>query len=367
MNSEKETQLLELKTGGQMEVMKSGVCLDVDAKDQLQLVNGKVGKRFVEVLPDTGCTGVLIKRDLVNQGKLTGEKGYVTTFDKTFLIRAPIAKIKVDTQYYAGEVEALCVHEPVAELIIGNITGAREADNPDPEWKLAAAAITRAQARQGDNVKALNVKEISSRFSVSREELCKLPSEDDNLKSFSKKKDLTKHGEFEVKFEKRQGILYRFRRRIDGLGETWKQIMVPKSLRICVMEVTHDLIFGGHLGVKKTKNRIQTNFYWPRMHNDLSGFCRSCDVCQKTVNKGTVARAPLGEMPLIDTPFKRVAVDLVGPITPASERGHRYILTLVDYATRYPEAVPLKNIDTETVAEALLDIYSRLSEFQRKS
>ena len=35
MNSEKETQLLELKLGGQMEVMKSGVRLDVDAKDKL--------------------------------------------------------------------------------------------------------------------------------------------------------------------------------------------------------------------------------------------------------------------------------------------------------------------------------------------
>ena len=67
MNSEKETQLLELKPGGQMEVMKSGVCLDVDAKDKLQLVNGKIGERYVEVLRDTGCTGVLIKRDLVNQ------------------------------------------------------------------------------------------------------------------------------------------------------------------------------------------------------------------------------------------------------------------------------------------------------------
>ena len=53
-------------------------------------------------------------------------------------------------------------------------------------------------------------------------------------------------------------------------------------------------------------------------------------------------------------------MDLVGPITPASERGHRCILTLVDYATRYPEAVPLKNIDTETVAEALLDMHRRL-------
>ena len=37
-----------------------------------------------------------------------------------------------------------------------------------------------------------------------------------------------------------------------------------------------------------------------------------------------------------------------------------YILTLVDFSTRYSEAVPLRNIDTETVAEALVDIFSHL-------
>ena len=65
-------------------------------------------------------------------------------------------------------------------------------------------------------------------------------------------------------------------------------------------------------------------------------------------------------MPLIDKPFKRVAIDLVGPIGRLSEDGHRYILTLVDFATRYPEAVPLKTIDTKTVAGALVDIVSSL-------
>ena len=53
-------------------------------------------------------------------------------------------------------------------------------------------------------------------------------------------------------------------------------------------------------------------------------------------------------------------MDLIGPIDPPSEAGHHYILTLVDYATRYPEAFPLKRIDAETVAEALVDIYSCL-------
>ena len=126
------------------------------------------------------------------------------------------------------------------------------------------------------------------------------------------------------------------------------------------MGVAYDSLFGGHLGVRKTEDRIQTNFFWPDLHEDVTGCCRFCDVCQKTVARGSVPCAPLGDMLLIDQPFKRVTIDLVGPIAPASDKEHRYILTLMDYATRYPEAVPLKNIDPETVAEALLDMYSRV-------
>ena len=38
----------------------------------------------------------------------------------------------------------------------------------------------------------------------------------------------------------------------------------------------------------------------------------------------------------------------------------RYILRVVDCATRYPEAVPLEKIDTESIAEALIGIFSRV-------
>ncbi len=62
----------------------------------------------------------------------------------------------------------------------------------------------------------------------------------------------------------------------------------------------------------------------------------------------------------MDTPFKRVAVDIVGPIHPASEKGNRFILTMIDYATRYPEAVALPHIDTERVAEAMVDMFSHV-------
>ena len=102
------------------------------------------------------------------------------------------------------------------------------------------------------------------------------------------------------------------------------------------MSVNHESEFCGHLGAKKKEVRILSNFFWPGLRQDVVRFCRSYDVCQRTVKKGIVKKVPLGSMPLIDTPFKR----------PLSESGHRYILT-DDYATRYPKATPLKKITTE--------------------
>jgi len=96
------------------------------------------------------------------------------------------------------------------------------------------------------------------------------------------------------------------------------------------------------------------------LNADVTRFCRSCDICQRTVATGRVTIVPLGKMPIIHTPFDRVAVDVVGPIYPATDRGNRYVLTVVDYATRYPEAVPLKNIHAETVAEALVNMFTRV-------
>ena len=107
------------------------------------------------------------------------------------------------------------------------------------------------------------------------------------------------------------------------------------------------------MGTKKTKDRIWASFYWPGMSGDINRYCISCDRCQKITPKGRVAKVPLQKMPIPDNPFDKVAVDLVGPIKPVSNAGFRYVLCMVDYATRYPEAVPLKNEEATTVAEAL--------------
>ena len=139
-----------------------------------------------------------------------------------------------------------------------------------------------------------------------------------------------------------------------------KQVVVPSEHRKHVMSLAHESIVCGHLAAKKTIDRITTSFHWPGITSDVTRLCRSCKTCQKTVPKGKVTKVPLGEMPIMDVPFHRVAVDLIGPITPVSDNGNRYILTIVDFATKYPEAVALPRIETERVAEALLDVFFRV-------
>ena len=125
------------------------------------------------------------------------------------------------------------------------------------------------------------------------------------------------------------------------------QLVIPESFRERVLRLAHETLMSGHLGIKKTMDRVLTAFFWPVVCVDVSRFCKSCDICLRTIQKGWVTKVPLGNLPLIDTPFKRVAVDIVGPIEPRSERKSRYILTMIDYATRYPEAVALPGIETE--------------------
>ena len=52
-------------------------------------------------------------------------------------------------------------------------------------------------------------------------------------------------------------------------------------------------------------------------------------------------------------------MDIVGPL-PRSRSGNRYVLGICDYATRYPEAVAMRTIDAENVAEELVKLFARV-------
>ncbi len=325
---------------------------------------GQVEGKTVNVLRDTGCSGVIVRKSLVSDDCLTNETQTCVMADSRVSI-VPVAWVTIDTPFYKGTVRAACMETPLCDLILGNIPGVK---GPEELLSTEVDAVAAVETRHRKKIREEGMKPMkvmqSVGMSLSKDMFIDKQKQDDSLdkvrKLVEKAEVMQTDGGTSSYFMEGEML---YRRHVNGKARNYSpviQAVVPTELRSEVMKVCHESLMGGHLGVKKTLDRVVSQFYWPGVHGDVRRHCMSCDICQRTIPKGKVGRIPLGTMPLIATPFERIAVDLVGPLYPVTDRGNRYILTVVDYATRYPEAVALPRIETEYVAEALLEIFCRV-------
>ena len=199
---------------------------------------------------------------------------------------------------------------------------------------------------------------------VNKDSLRNLQNSDETLTGVRQRKvpsDEIKN--YRVCFYSKEGVLMRkwqkAKTKIARHVDPVHQIVVPEKYRTNILETAHDNTFAGHLGVEKTKDRILRHFYWPGIFQDVAKYCRTCPKCQMMDKSKMQRRAPLIPMPIIDTPFKRIGINIVGPMKRSRQR-YKYLLTICDYATRYPEAIPITNLRTETVANALITVFSRV-------
>ena len=70
----------------------------------MPVVKGRVGEKCVDVLRDTGCSGIVVKRDLVSEDQFTGDFNVMLLIDNTAR-KVPIAKIDINTPYLKGQVK----------------------------------------------------------------------------------------------------------------------------------------------------------------------------------------------------------------------------------------------------------------------
>jgi len=352
-----ENDALKLANGDSVSII-TNVCNTTQKKGEMPVVHGLVNEQEVKCLRDTGCNGIVIKEKFVLEEQYTGNYGYMLLVDNT-VRKARKAIITVDSPYLQGNFEALCLPDVIYDLIIGNIPEALPPDEPLENWK--PSKIENDEANLNSNTETTNetatTKIDESRpkidiYNIDTEKLKSLQKEDTAVQRCLQKKENNKR-----KYIMRNGIVCEVS--TDKCKEIDPKIVIPTKLRVKIMSIGHEIPMAGHLGTKKTLNRIRQNFVWPGMTKDIREFCKTCDICQKTTPKGKEASVPLGTVPLVDNIFQRVAFDLIGPL-PKTNEGHKYVLTLVDYATRYPEAIPLKDISAESVAKAMMSVYSRM-------
>jgi transposase InsO family protein len=138
-------------------------------------------------------------------------------------------------------------------------------------------------------------------------------------------------------------------------GKEVNGLVLPVPLRERVLHQLHDLRVAGHLGVTKTYKRVAVRFYWPDMSIDVARWCAKCTKCQARKGGAPPKKSPLQQWPT-GAPFERIAMDILDTHRVTS-RGHRYVLVISDYFTKWTEAIPLRRHTAEKVAAALMEYW----------
>ena len=122
--------------------------------------------------------------------------------------------------------------------------------------------------------------------------------------------------------------------------------------------MAHNSPIAGHYTSDRTLSTIRTRIDWPGVAKDVKGICASCPTYKKA-GPAIIVKAPLNPLPVIKEPFTRIAMDLFGPLD-RTKAGNKYILVLMDYATKWSEYFALRNVTSETIVNCLIEVTARI-------
>lgn len=139
------------------------------------------------------------------------------------------------------------------------------------------------------------------------------------------------------------------------------RIYVPKRARHWLLTLAHDdQMYGGHLGIRKTFRKL-IRFYWPRMHQEVESYVKSCDLCQKFKSPSGMPPGYLHSIP-VSKIFEHIHIDIVGPLH-TTYTGHKYVITATDAFSKWAFAAPSQNVRTQElisfVEQNILSIHGK--------
>jgi transposase InsO family protein len=142
-------------------------------------------------------------------------------------------------------------------------------------------------------------------------------------------------------------VLYR---KTDSLPD---RLVIPSHLKLSLLKMFHGASLAGHVGKNKMIFNITQRFYWPNLHEEVSNFVKTCEVCirfkaRKLQNQGLLH-------PITTSfPFEIVCSDIAGPFKQTA-RGNKYVLVCMCMFTNWVEVCPLKSLEAEELVDRIME------------
>ncbi|XP_051784491.1 uncharacterized protein K02A2.6-like [Erpetoichthys calabaricus] len=132
------------------------------------------------------------------------------------------------------------------------------------------------------------------------------------------------------------------------------RVIVPLELQSKMIQLAHST----HQGIVRTKQRLRDLYWWPGMDSQVEDAIKLCTTCIQHDKTAKTNTAPLQPVPIPNSAWNKLAIDIVGPFQTAPY-GYCYAITLIDYFSKWPEVAFASAVTSQTIIHFLCTIFSR--------
>ena len=130
-------------------------------------------------------------------------------------------------------------------------------------------------------------------------------------------------------------------------------LAIPEICVDKIIALYHVSLFVGHQGVVKMYLTKKDKFFISNLMHYLRYFIKGCHICQLARSDKPPMRQLQPQIYLNYRPLSKLSMDL--KVMPRSQKGHKFILCIIDEVTNYFITVPIHHSRSEEVGEALIE------------
>ena len=129
-------------------------------------------------------------------------------------------------------------------------------------------------------------------------------------------------------------------------------LVIPEKYEPIILHAYHDSLLAGHQGPFRRAMTINQKFFIHNLMNKVKRHIGACHTCLKMKPKYKINRPVYSRIPVDYTPMQDLSIDIKS--MPQAFGGYHLLLVITCDQTNFTIAVPLRDRQAQTVAEALV-------------